>query len=418
MDTIEIIVCVVFCLVVIYILTIMICRALYPFWYSMPMWHTFDLHRHALVWRPTLVDTEPHKNPPHPHYYAPAPRIETKAWSDFTPKERATVLDLVQNFYGTTSETFQAMTAAELDSLLAGPSYVSLLRDTQKTHYDSTVGWIPETRVVACIASHSYRLLLREKHYRIYYVDLMAGPTEPQKLVYSHIYNQQRENSNIAITLFKKTGEPIRGCRDFLRFPTFFYDMTCIPWRPPEARMRITLVGDREGLRHVLENPRLSSFAVILVGDLEYAWQQVEAGRWVIGILWEPPVAAAAAAAEMTSGMSMEQPLAYYFFSRDTVEWSQFGDRKSLRAMSAFAFRAITDELFFAAFGSIVRKICAATNSGLGGLLEIDEVGDLDRILQHIAGVLPPWRVQDNFYYFYNFLYPGRVSPRESFILM
>jgi hypothetical protein len=94
-----------------------------------------------------------------------------------------------------------------------------------------------------------------------------------------------------------------------------------------------------------LENPRLSQFSIIIAGDAEYAWKQVQNGRWVIGVLW---------GLDTKTPSSLDEPMACYFFSRESVEWSAFGDRKALRAMCAVTFRGdISDELFFAAFGDI-----------------------------------------------------------------
>ena len=431
MDAFEIAVCVIAGLMALYIITIMICRALYPFWYSMPVWHSYDLHRHVLVWRPTLIDEAPHKRPPHAHYYAKGDCVDTRPWCDLEAKERAAVLDLIQRFYGTTSETFQAMTADELDGILEGPSFVSLLlKPESESNYDSAVGWFKgsEPNIVACIASHAYRMILKGKHYRIYYVDLMAaapsegttkgttkgtnksGAKAAEQLVYSHIYNQQRDNTHIAVTLFKKTGDPIRGCRDFLWYRTFCYDASRVPWSPPEAGQRITIVDSLEGVRHALENPRLSQFSIIIAGDTEYAWKQVQNGRWVIGVLW---------GLDTKTPSSLDEPMAYFFFSRESVEWSAFGDRKALRAMCAVTFRGdISDELFFAAFGDIARRAQAnQTQQQKAALLEIDEVGDLDRVLRHLERV-PPQHVQDNYLYFYNFLCPWRVSPRNALLIM
>jgi hypothetical protein len=436
MDAFEIAVCVIAGLVALYIITIMICRALYPFWFSMSVWHSFDLHRHALVWRPALIDESPHLRPPHSHYYAAKDRVNTRPWGDLDAKERAAVLDLIQRYYGTTSETFQAMTAAELDAILAGPSIVSLLLKTEaeKTKiYDSELGWIEDesqksssAAAIGCIASHAYRMILGGKHYRIYYVDLMAAPSAEGKkateqLVYSHIYNQQRENTHIAMTLFKKTGEPIRGCRDFLWYRTYCYDASRVPWSPPpQMGIRITIVDNLEGIRQVLENPRLSRFALTIAGDAEYAWRQVQNGRWVIGVLWDNKNNEGA---KNEMGTPFDEPMAYYFFSRESVEWSAFGDRKALRAMCAVTFRAdMSDELFFAAFGEIARKAAQHNSSATAtatatALLEIDEVGDLDRVLRHLARV-PPQHVQDNYLYFYNFLCPWRIAPRNALLIM
>jgi hypothetical protein len=161
-----------------------------------------------------------------------------------------------------------------------------------------------------------------------------------------------------------------------------------------------------------LENPRLSRFALTIAGDAEYAWRQVQNGRWVIGVLWDNNNEEGA---KTEMGTPFDEPMAYYFFSRESVEWSAFGDRKALRAMCAVTFRAdMSDELFFAAFGDIARK---AQHNSSTALLEIDEVGDLDRVLRHLARV-PPQHVQDNYLYFYNFLCPWRIAPRNALLIM
>jgi hypothetical protein len=324
-------------------------------------------------------------------------------------------LELIKDNYGTTIDSFQAIQWNQLNSIMTNSekSWVSILKKNPIYNYDSENGWLETSTKLfpsACVVSHPYQLILppEKSKQNIYYMDFLAVSKTVKtqmiySLIYSHLWNQHRDTPNIQITLFKKEGTGIVGCRPFLTFNTFIYNLNSILNFPNKDNNKIknTIVNDVNYVRHVCENPYLQSdFSLLIMGNISYIYSQILNKRFFIGILWDE---------------NKEDPLVYFFFSRDWVELSM--GEYCLQFNGTKIFRTISDELLFCGWNQIIREIIRE-NKGFS-FLKIDDISENYRIQQMIyyhGG--KPLKQQLNYFYFYNYIYPNHLSSKNCFIFI
>jgi hypothetical protein len=383
--------------VMIYIVFILVCKLfIFPFWATLPIFHTYDVHRY-LYWKPGIVSqTIP---PPNQLYYSK--NAETQKWILLTDETKKRAHELIQEWYGTTTDSFQSIELSQLETILSN-SRITMLTHTVP-HYDSVSGWKHTTTYSACLVSHVYRMIVERKEYDIHYLDFLSIPKTESKrvgesLLYTHLWNQRNQDPEIRIAVFKKEGDGLSGCRPFLKYKTWLCNIQNASEYHGNVSLQTTIVNDIHDLQIVYEYiTMISTYKIIIYNSLPYIWKQLMERRWFLGILWN---------------IKNQHPLAYYFFTRDWIELSNYKNGYSLQLIHCQSVQAIDDELLFRGFNHLIQSL---NSSGEFTLLKINEMGENNRLMPFVK----PNSYHSNSLYFNNFIYPARIlAPQDCFILL
>jgi hypothetical protein len=331
--------------------------------------------------------------------------VVTLPWTEVEENDGDRVIRLIQENYGTSIDSFHRIDKPTLSIMITAstePTWVSIMKHPIQS-YDAERGWFLIHTPMACVFSHSYIMMIPTmvpQKQPIYYINYLSVSTEAKKdgqqLLYSHLWNSQRHKTEIS--LFKKEGASLPGCRPWLSHMSYyFYKDDCL--LPPDStRVHASLVENRETMRHVFDHMEQAQLDMAIFCDMTQMWNRIRVGGHFIGV---------------THGTESHQPTAYYFFSRDWIEWHE--DGYCLHVVGSKKIHHISDAEFYQGWSRVLRLIMTHSSTHFT-TIKIDEVGDNKIIRRHIRTI--PWKKHENHYYFHNYIYPWCVSPERAFLLL
>jgi hypothetical protein len=365
----------------------------FPFWNTMPMFHTYDYLRY-LSYKPDIIQKLPRKTG-----YCNTELVKTYSYDLVDLSTKKTMMDLMKKYYLTTDQTFNTHTIEDIDTIMTGqiqPSYLSFYYQ-QLFDLSANLILLP----IGCITSHALNLYLGGSvSYPLYYLDFLSislntrpSLNEKKILIQSHLYNQRIQNPFVKMGLFKKEGESIRGLVPFVKYKTYFYSL---PKKIKTIRLEkhtILLKIYNENidyLREFLEKEK--KFEICILGDLPHLMGLIKRGLLHIYVLKRRNVI-----------------MGIYFFKQEMVEWENGESSIQLIACCCWS---VEGESFYRGFLFAIKDLLREDSQRR--ILKIDDISDNSIILMRWALTNRSFMENENNYYFYNFFYPYQEPIRRK----
>lgn len=353
----------------------------YPFWNTLPMFHTYDYCRY-LIRTPQIICKKP-------FHHKITEQIKTYNYAIIT-EQKETILDLIKRYYLTTEYTFHTLSIKDLDTIMTGqliPSYISVLPNE-----------------LGCITSRTYTLFLPKwkVSYSLYYLDFLSVPKETKdkektSLIQAHLSQIRQRNPSVLVSLFKTEGKHIDGLVPFVKYNTFFFSLNSSMGNVMPLLNDYTVVRiykeNKEGIQALITEIQSSNFDIAIVGDIPNILALIQQHLLYAYLL-----------------KKQGEIIGYYFVQVERIEWEN--EQKSIRLIASWN-KTASHEIFYRGYLLSIKDILREGYN----ILKIDDISDNSVLLSRWRMNHPSFTTLTNAYYFYNFIFPYQTVVR-CFILM
>jgi len=363
----------------------------FPFWNTMPMFHTYDVGRY-FIRTPCIL-------PLNKGTYGGSGHCnfeKVKTFNYGVVEKKDVFLRLLQKHYLTTEHTFNTNTIEDIDSVLTGnmhPSFLSFYLEPTFSYVEDSVLPVAAAVPIGCIASHAFWLRCTNITLPVYYLDFLSidkkETVKKRQLIQTHLSNQHALNPAVQVSLFKKEGAPVLGLVPFVRFKTRYYSLLQTAPAFPPLTNHYTIVRiykeNTECLHGLANNTK---FDISVIADVPNIISMVKRGLLYAFVL-----------------KRKKEICGMYFVKDERTEWANVADVEEGTSIRLIAsWNNTFPEMFYRGFLHLLREIVSQHKTHR--ILKMDDISDNGWIESRWGLQNRPFLENDNSYYFHHFIYP------------
>lgn len=394
MELIHINIIVLFC----FIFILAYIKIRYPFWNIQPVYHSYDF------WKMTFSDPYfVYKHKPMKTKFYDYENVITYNFSELPPEKYKEMENLVQCYYISSENVLNIITKENLKNYFTGYDdsvFVSFYNEKNINNDFYPIGFI---------SSRPLNIIIKQNHYKIYFVDFLSINREhvdkkiSRKLLQTHEFNTRVLNKSIKCSLFKKEIELYDGVVPIIKYTTGIYYLRDIniPHLPKHCTISrvykeelsflsdfYTKIREHDEKNMLKIFPDLGSLHTMIKTELLFVYV-LKKGLDFMGI---------------------------YFLKDEKMQYDNMGDVETLHFISSLN-NCSSEKIFTLGFFHVIKSLLKYKT--YFRMLLFDNIGNNEIILRTWKKKYSPIIENITAYYTYNLIIPSSPFNSEtSFILL